>query len=249
MFARPELSVLATDEAASAQLALDALRLERWLEKSISSEATRGVYGLGTPEARQQAGLSEANRLRDLAQNDPQFAGIPPSLVALVDDQGVVISRDGSNLMRGESLAKAYPALGEALKSGRAGSAVWINRQRQEQLLVSYGIVRNETGVVQPSEPLAPPFHACRGLVERGAAVEVAGDDGGAAPEQPGVGHEAVQEGVGIARRRPGPHRKQVEVDRAAADAQRHHAVGKVGCDLQTPQPVAVESAHLNAQA
>ncbi|HWP08151.1 MAG TPA: hypothetical protein VNN72_20555 [Polyangiaceae bacterium] len=145
--------------AASAQLALDALRLERWLEKSISSEATRGVYGLGTPEARQQAGLSEANRLRDLAQNDPQFAGIPPSLVALVDDQGVVISRDGSNLMRGESLAKAYPALGEALKSGRAGSAVWINRQRQEQLLVSYGIVRNETGVVQGAVVIGTPLN------------------------------------------------------------------------------------------
>src|SRR6187399_46241 len=145
--------------AASAQLALDALRLERWLDKSISSEATRGVYGLGTPEARQQAGLSEANRLRDLAQNDPQFAGIPPSLVALVDDQGVVISRDGSNLMRGESLAKAYPALGEALKSGRAGSAVWINRQRQEQLLVSYGIVRNETGVVQGAVVIGTPLN------------------------------------------------------------------------------------------
>ena len=102
--------------AASAQLALDGLRLERWLEKSISSEATRGVFGLGTPEARQQAGLTEANRLRDAAQNEPQFTGMPPSLVALVDDQGVVVSRDGSNLMRGERLAEAYTALGEALK-------------------------------------------------------------------------------------------------------------------------------------
>jgi hypothetical protein len=145
--------------AASAQLALDALRLERWLEKSISSEATRGVYGLGTPEARQQAGLTEANRLRDLAQNDPQFAGMPPSLVALVDDQGVVVSRDGSNLMRGENLAKAYPVLGEALKTGRAGSAVWINRQRQEQLLVSYGIVRSETGVVQGGVVIGTPLN------------------------------------------------------------------------------------------
>src|SRR6185369_7725581 len=132
--------------AAGAQLALDALRVERWLEKSIASEATRGVYGLGTPEARQQAALSEANRLRDAAQGDPQFSGMVPSLVALVDDQGVVVSRDGSNLMRGEDLTKAYPALGDALKSGRAGSAVWINRQRQEQLLVSYAIVRSENG-------------------------------------------------------------------------------------------------------
>jgi hypothetical protein len=145
--------------AASAQLALDALRLERWLEKSISSEATRGVYSLGTPEARQQAGLTEANRLRDLAQNDPQFSGMPPSLVALVDDQGVVVSRDGSNLMRGENLAKAHPVLGEALKTGRAGSAVWINRQRQEQLLVSYGIVRGETGAVLGTVVIGTPLN------------------------------------------------------------------------------------------
>ena len=38
--------------AASSQLALDALRLERWLEHSANSESTRNVLGLGTPEAR-----------------------------------------------------------------------------------------------------------------------------------------------------------------------------------------------------
>jgi hypothetical protein len=145
--------------AANAQLALDALRVERWLEKSIASEATRGVFGLATPEARQQAGLSEANRLRDTAQGDSQFTGMAPSLVALVDDQGVVISRDGSNLMRGEKLSQAYPVLGEALKSGRAGSSVWINRQRQEQLLVSYAIVRSETGGIAGAVVVGTPLN------------------------------------------------------------------------------------------
>jgi hypothetical protein len=145
--------------AANAQLALDALRVERWLEKSIASEATRGVFGLATPEARQQAALSEANRLRDAAQGDSQFAGMAPSLVALVDDQGVVISRDGSNLMRGEKLSQAYPVLAEALKSGRAGSSVWINRQRQEQLLVSYAIVRSETGALAGAVVVGTPLN------------------------------------------------------------------------------------------
>jgi hypothetical protein len=145
--------------AANAQLALDALRLERWLEKSIASEATRGVYGLGTPEARQQAALAEANRLRDGAQGDPQFSGMAPSLVAIVDADGVVVSRDGSNLMRGENLAKAYPVLGDALKTGRAGSAVWINRQRQEQLLVSYAIVRGEAGSVAGAVVVGTPLN------------------------------------------------------------------------------------------
>jgi hypothetical protein len=134
--------------AANAQLALDALRVERWLEKNVSSEKTRGVFGLGTPEARQQAALNEANRLRDAAQGDEQFSGMAPSLVAVVDDQGVVVSRDGSNLMRGEKLTQPYPALGDALKTGRAGSSVWINRQRQEQLLVSYAIVHGDSGAV-----------------------------------------------------------------------------------------------------
>jgi hypothetical protein len=145
--------------AANAQLALDALRVERWLEKSIASEATRGVYGLGTPEARQQAAGSEANRLRDAAQSDSQFTGMAPSLVALVDADGVVISRDGSNLMRGEKLSQAYPVLADALKSGRAGSSVWINRQRQEQLLVSYAIVHGDNGGIAGAVVVGTPLN------------------------------------------------------------------------------------------
>jgi hypothetical protein len=145
--------------AASAQLALDALRVERWLEKNITSEKTRGVFGLATTEARQQAGLNEANRLRDAAQGDDQFTGMAPSLVAVVDDQGVVISRDGSNLMRGEKLSQAYPVLADALKSGRAGSSVWINRQRQEQLLVSYAIVHGDNGAVLGAVVVGTPLN------------------------------------------------------------------------------------------
>lgn len=145
--------------AANAQLALDALRVERWLEKSVSSDKTRGVFALGTPEARQQAGLNEANRLRDAAQGDAQFAGMAPSLVAIVDDQGVVVSRDGSNLMRGEKLTQAYPVLADALKSGRAGSSVWINRQRQEQLLVSYAIVHGDNGAVVGAVIVGTPLN------------------------------------------------------------------------------------------
>lgn len=145
--------------AANAQLALDALRFERWLEKNVTSDSLRSVFSLATPEARQQSGLSEANRLRDAARGDEQFSGLAPSLVALVDEQGAVISRDGSNLMRGEKLAQAYPALGEALKSGRSGSSVWINRQRQEQLLVSYAPIRGDNGLVIGAVILGTPLN------------------------------------------------------------------------------------------
>jgi hypothetical protein len=134
--------------AASSQLALDALKLERWLEGNVGTESIKSALGMPTPEARQQAALVEANRLREAAQSDARFTRMTPSLVALVDADGVVASRDGSNLLRGEKLAEAYPALAEALKSGRSGSSVWINRQRQEQLLASYAPVRGENGSV-----------------------------------------------------------------------------------------------------
>ena len=145
--------------AASSQLALDALKLERWLESNVGAESIRAALGMPTPEARQQAALVEANRLRDAVQSDARFARMAPSLVALVDDQGVVASRDGSNLMRGEKLAEAYPALAEALKSGRAGSSVWINRQRQEQLLASYAPVRGEGGSIVGAVVVGTPLN------------------------------------------------------------------------------------------
>jgi len=145
--------------AAAAQLALDALRLERWLEKNVGAEAVRGAFTMATPESRQQSALNEANRLRDAATGDDQFNRMTPSLVALVDAEGVVVSRDGSNLMRGEKLSQAYPALTEALKTGRPGSAVWINRQRQEQLLVSYAIARGDNGAVIGAVVIGTPLN------------------------------------------------------------------------------------------
>jgi hypothetical protein len=145
--------------AAASQLALDALRFERWLEKNAAADAIRSAFTMPTPEARQQTALNEANRLRDAASGDDQFNRMTPSLVALVDAEGVVVSRDGSNLMRGEKLGQAYPALGEALKTGRAGSAVWINRQRQEQLLASWAIARGENGSVIGAVVLGTPLN------------------------------------------------------------------------------------------
>jgi hypothetical protein len=113
--------------AASAQLALDALRMERWLERSASVDSSRSVFAMGTSEARSEAATAEANRLRDAAVSEPAFARMAPSLVLFVDDKGVVVGRNGSALMRGEQMAVQYPSLNEALKSGHTGSSVWIN--------------------------------------------------------------------------------------------------------------------------
>lgn len=145
--------------AANAQLALDAFRHERWIEKNVNTDSIRSVFSLGTLEARQQAALSEMNRLRAAAQADAEFERMVPSLVALLDEQGVVVSRDGSDLLRGEKLGEAYPALAESIKSGRAGSAVWINRQRQEQLFASFAPVRGENGATLGAVVVGTPLN------------------------------------------------------------------------------------------
>ncbi len=134
--------------AADAQLALDALRLERWLDANAASDSVRGVFSAGIPAARNEAATAVANRLRDAAVGEPLFARMAPSLVAFVDAQGVGLGRNGSALLRGDRLADAYPSLAAALKTGQTGSAIWINRQRQEQLLASFVPLRDESGVV-----------------------------------------------------------------------------------------------------
>ncbi|HYQ16889.1 MAG TPA: hypothetical protein VEQ58_14060 [Polyangiaceae bacterium] len=144
--------------AASAQLALDALRMERWLEHSATNESTRNVLALGTPEARSEAATAEANRLRDAAVGEPMFAKMAPSLVLFVDAQGVAVGRNGSALMRGEQITKDYPSLTEAIKTGTTASAIWINKQRQEQMLASFAPLRSESGAVVGALVIGTPL-------------------------------------------------------------------------------------------
>jgi hypothetical protein len=144
--------------AASAQLALDALRLERWLERVANAESARNVFAMGTPEARSEAATAEANRLRDAAVSEPMFAKMAPSLVLFVDTAGVAVGRNGSALMRGEQVAKDYPSLAESLKSGHTGSSVWINKQRQEQVLASFAPLRNDKGEVLGAVVIGTPL-------------------------------------------------------------------------------------------
>jgi hypothetical protein len=145
--------------AASSQLSLDGLRLERWLEQQSSSESVRAVFNNSSPEARSEAATVEANRLRDAAVSEPTFAKMAPTLVLLVDEQGIVLGRNGSALMRGENIVGVYPSLGSALQNGTTGSAVWLNRQRQEQLLASYAPVRSESGKVIGGIAMATPLN------------------------------------------------------------------------------------------
>lgn len=145
--------------AAESQLVLDALRTERWLNQQATTDAVRRVYEGGTLAARSDWATSAANTLRDRAVADPSFARMAPSLVLFVDDRGVGIGRNGSALMRGDKLAASYPNLATALQAGVTQSDVWINEQRQEQLLVSYAPVRDEDGRVRGALVLGTPLN------------------------------------------------------------------------------------------
>jgi hypothetical protein len=134
--------------AANSQLALDALRMERWLESNATAPSVHSVLASSTADARSEAATAETNRLRDAAVSEPMFAKMAPSLVLIVDAQGVAVGRNGSALMRGENVAAAYPSLAESLKTGHTASAIWLNHKRQEQMLTSYAPLRGDNGAV-----------------------------------------------------------------------------------------------------
>ncbi|HEY5374582.1 MAG TPA: cache domain-containing protein, partial [Polyangiaceae bacterium] len=145
--------------AADSQLALDALRMERWLESNATAPSVHAVLAGGTADARSEAATAEANRLRDAAVSEPMFAKMAPSLVLIVDAQGVAVGRNGSALMRGENVAAAYPSLAESLKSGHTASALWLNHKRQEQMLTSYAPLRGDNGAVVGALVVGTPLN------------------------------------------------------------------------------------------
>lgn len=146
-------------QAAEARLALDALLAERWLSRQASTEEVTGVFEAGTAEARADAATSQANRLRDMAVGGSDFARMPPALVLFVDAEGVGMGRNGSELMRGDKVAEAYPSLKAALQSGNTGSELWVSEKRQEQLMASYAPVTDTAGKVVGAVILGTPLN------------------------------------------------------------------------------------------
>lgn len=134
--------------SANMQLELDSLRLERWLAGRAAEEAVTAVFAGGTSQARSENASLLATRLRDAATKSPELSTLSIPIVLFLDARGIVIGRNDSSLMRGEDLGRAYPSILEALKSGETSSQFWLNRQRSEQLLVSYAPVRGEGGDV-----------------------------------------------------------------------------------------------------
>lgn len=131
---------------ANARLQLEGLLIERWLVEQAMSPKLREPFLADTVNARNDSATNQANDIYSRAQTT--FSGTTPTLVAFVDDQGVALGRNGSQLMRGEALGKVYPSLLEAIKSGTSGSDLWVNRTRNEQLLASFCAIRDEKGKV-----------------------------------------------------------------------------------------------------
>jgi len=123
--------------AARSELALDAFRIERWLSDAAQSESVKGLFTTGLRNTRADAATAEANRLRAAAGERPELANAFPTLVLFVDEQGVALGRNASNLMRGENIGAVYPSLMDALRGGKPASAVWHSRERQERLLAT----------------------------------------------------------------------------------------------------------------
>jgi hypothetical protein len=144
---------------ANAQLELDGLLLERWLAEQATRAEVRGVFSGGTERARAVGATTQADKIRESAVSNAMFAKIPPSMVLFVDAQGVAIGRNGSGLMRGDRVAEAYPSLAEALKMGHTTSDVWLNRDRQEQLLASYAPVRGDDGAILGALVIGTPLN------------------------------------------------------------------------------------------
>ena len=130
--------------SARSELALDAVRLERWLARVAATESIKGLYAQGARDSRAEAATVEANRLRDAVAAEPELSGTAPTLVLFVDEGGVALARNASALMRGERLGSVYPSLLQALRENRTLSAVWHSRDRQEQMLVSMAPIRGE---------------------------------------------------------------------------------------------------------
>jgi hypothetical protein len=134
--------------SANMQFELDSLRLEHWLAGQAVEEGVMAVFAGGTSQARSENASVQARRLRDAATKHPELSTLSIPIVLFVDARGIVIGRNDSSQMRGEDLGRAYPSIGQALQSGQTGIQFWLNRQRSEQLLVSYAPVRGEGGDV-----------------------------------------------------------------------------------------------------
>ena len=126
---------------AAAQLQLDGLRAERWLAMKANEPATRAALGKATPDARGDAARQLCDQIVSAAGST---LGAKPSIVAVVDNAGKIVGRNGSDLNRGDDVGSAYPPFKEAIAKAHSGSDVWTDKGRGDQYIASYVPIRDE---------------------------------------------------------------------------------------------------------
>ena len=130
------------------KLQVDGLVLERWIATRAADPSLRDVFSAGTENARASQATQVADKIRDAVGGAAELGAAPPDLVAFVSARGVVVGRNGSQLMRGDDLGAAYPFLKASIDRGATGSDLWVNHQRHEQLLVSFAPIRGNDGAL-----------------------------------------------------------------------------------------------------
>ncbi len=134
--------------AAVAQLEVEGLRIERWVDTQAATEKLREPFEASTPDGAAEKAIAVANGVDQAAKGAEAFAKIKPTLVVVFDAKGVVLGRNGSKLMRDDKLGERYPEVVATIQSGSSGSSVWVNEQKAEQMLASYAPIRDAGGKV-----------------------------------------------------------------------------------------------------
>jgi hypothetical protein len=130
--------------AANTKLELDAVRAERWLATMANEKSSREIFKAGTVSARQEEATEYSNRILSSAASNPVFDQMAPTLVMVVDGNGVSLGRNGTNLGRGEDLAAGHASLKAALAQGVTATDVWADNRTSQLMSVSYAPVRDD---------------------------------------------------------------------------------------------------------
>ncbi len=126
---------------AAAKLQLDGLRVERWLAVKAAEPAARQWMTRATKDAQSDAARQVADQIASSAGG---AIGTKPSIVAIVDNSGKIVGRNGSDLNRGDDLGGPYPAFKESLAKVQGGSDVWTDAKRADQYVTSYAPIRDD---------------------------------------------------------------------------------------------------------
>jgi len=134
------------------------VRTERWLATMANEKSSREVFKAGTVSARQEEATEYSNRLLSAAASNPVFDQMAPTLVQVVDANGVSLGRNGTNLGRGEDLASGHASLKASIAQGITATDVWADNRTSQLMAVSYAPVRDDDrkviGVLLVGTPL-----------------------------------------------------------------------------------------------